>query len=88
MFESEYSLYYSNFPSIVWENGSEDPEKCICKGRGWVLSEIDTYHECRYHKGEHPEDYSNECPEDFGGQKVSEISGWISTPFEDDDIPF
>jgi len=34
-----------------------DPEKCGCRGKGWYLSDLDTYHQCQVHfNGQmHPE---------------------------------
>jgi len=47
-----------------------DTKECGCRGRGWWLSELDSWHECRYHhRGQpHPdemhdvEDYASEPP--------------------------
>ncbi len=34
-----------------------DEKECGCRGKGWLLSQFDTYHECNYHRGRrHPED--------------------------------
>jgi hypothetical protein len=37
----------------------EKAEDCGCRGRGWYLSDLDTYHRCPVHyKGQrHPEEY-------------------------------
>ena len=33
-----------------------EAEQCTCRGYGWILSDYDTWHECRFHKGKpHPE---------------------------------
>ena len=33
-----------------------NPSQCPCRGRGWLTSDYDTSHECRYHGGTpHPE---------------------------------
>ncbi len=55
MYDSEASAYYMDFSaSQPWHF---DPAVCPCRGRGWLLSEVDTWHSCRYHKDEtHPED--------------------------------
>lgn len=36
----------------------EDVEECGCRGSGWFLSEVDTFHQCPVHfRGQvHPED--------------------------------
>lgn len=59
---SELQQYYNDFCSGYWAD--PDPNNCRCRGCGYVLSEVDTWHECPYHykKGQrHPEDDS--CPE-------------------------
>ncbi len=53
----EYQNYYENFKTGYWRD--EDPEKCRCRGSGWALSDVDTWHACpvHYKKGmRHPED--------------------------------
>lgn len=33
-----------------------DPAECGCRGSGWFLSDLDTWHECPAHRGRpHPE---------------------------------
>lgn len=55
---SELAHYYSNFSaSAGWHF---DPTLCVCRGNGRVLSEVDTLHECRYHRGFIYDDDSNE----------------------------
>jgi len=54
--------YYDDFRSAPWAH--EDPSLCGCRGSGWALSDVDTWHECpiHYRKGQgHPED---DYPED------------------------
>ena len=52
---SEHELYYSNFSTGYW--AKKNPKECPCKGHGWVLSEVDTWHKCRLHfqNQPHPE---------------------------------
>jgi hypothetical protein len=63
---SEMEDYYNN----VAHGGNdsppgwidEDPNRCGCRGRGWFLSNLDTWHKCPVHhkKGQrHPEDQDN-----------------------------
>ena len=41
--------------SVLQDTRSE-PEFCSCRGYGWILSDYDTWHECRFHTGmPHPE---------------------------------
>jgi hypothetical protein len=57
---SELQQYYDNFRAGYWAH--PDADKCRCHGRGWVLSEVDTWHECPCHKGQpHPDDEGREC---------------------------
>jgi hypothetical protein len=39
----------------------DDPDKCRCRGGGWILSDWDTWHQCPEHfNGQrHPEDYDD-----------------------------
>lgn len=88
---SELQHYYQNFCANYWAH--PDAEICRCKGRGWVLSEVDTWHECPYHKGQpHPEDEGRECdPCDVIPAPEVEPAPSAPTPedlFGDDDIPF
>lgn len=55
---SELTTYYNEFVlGCGWER--EDADECGCRGSGWFLSQVDTWHECPTHyKGQrHPEDY-------------------------------
>jgi hypothetical protein len=56
--------YYDDFRQGYW--ATEDPATCLCRGHGWALSDLDTWHQCPVHyRGQlHPEDcYQDECPE-------------------------
>ncbi len=54
---SELQQYYDDFRSGYWAD--PDPEICDCRGSGYALSEVDTWHECPIHyNGQiHPESY-------------------------------
>jgi hypothetical protein len=43
-------------------SSTEDPETCACHGGGWILSQLDTFHQCPVHFAgqRHPEDYEDE----------------------------
>lgn len=47
--------YYDMFKTGCW--AVSNPEDCLCHGRGWALSDVDTVHKCPIHfKGQlHPE---------------------------------
>lgn len=55
-----YTHYYQEVAcnSSTWSH--EDAARCGCRGRGWWLSEVDTWHCCPCHgKGvPHPESYT------------------------------
>lgn len=55
MYTSELSLYYHNFCAGQWAH--PNAAECACRGSGWACSELDTWHECKYHyRGQpHPE---------------------------------
>lgn len=46
---------------------NEDAAQCGCRGHGWFLSQVDTWHECPVHYTDQPhpesEDYGDEAPE-------------------------
>ena len=46
---SEYSQYYNNFASVPSRWSHTDPDRCGCRGGGWFLSEVDTWHQCPAH---------------------------------------
>ncbi len=56
--------YYDEFRMGYWAD--PDPKVCLCRGSGYALSDVDTWHECPIHfkKGQrHPEDpYPDEMP--------------------------
>ena len=63
---------YNEAQSGLWAHFN--PFECGCKGSGWHLSQVDTWHKCRIHnpKAPHPEAYDNgeEC--DGGNTVVQE----------------
>lgn len=46
---SEYETYYREVAcnSTTW--AVPDADRCGCRGTGWWVSEVDTYHECPFH---------------------------------------
>jgi hypothetical protein len=82
---SEYETYYREVcTSHAWAD--HDADDCGCKGRGWWLSEIDTWHACPFHgKGvphpEYPESEDLEAAPDWVPPPLVEVS-------QDDDILF
>ena len=87
MYDSEYTLYYASFPGIVAHEMDPDPDICICRGSGWILSNIDTWHPCWVHKGSHPEDDSADVePWNFNPPAAPKVEG--PEPELVDDIPF
>jgi len=55
---SEQENYFREYANPgAWQR--EDPDECGCRGTGWFLSQLDTWHPCRVHpdeSGGHPED--------------------------------
>jgi len=84
---SEQSNYYENY----CRGGAfarEDADECGCRGSGWFLSEVDTWHECPAHyvAGQrHPED-----GDVFEGpaEAVARVAPVAVAVVEDDDIQF
>jgi len=52
---SELQQYFDSFRQGQW--AQQDPKDCPCGGSGWILSQLDTFHECpAHHEGQsHPE---------------------------------
>jgi hypothetical protein len=52
---SELQSYYDTFRQGYW--ATADADECPCHGRGWALSDVDTWHTCQIHfEGQlHPE---------------------------------
>jgi hypothetical protein len=49
--------YYNEFSQGHWAD--PDPKLCGCRGSGWALSDVDTWHKCPIHHKpgqRHPED--------------------------------
>jgi hypothetical protein len=84
----EYSLYWSAFRAAIWRD--EDPAKCGCRGTGYALSEVDTWHECPIHWRE-----GQRHPLDEDDDNVDSETARCETPpapivpaNDDADIPF
>ena len=52
---SELQQYYDHFKTGYWAT----IKNCACRGTGWHLSDVDTWHKCPIHftNQPHPEDY-------------------------------
>lgn len=74
---SEYETYYREVAcSSTWAH--PDADHCGCRGSGWWLSELDTWHDCPFHyeKGQpHPED-DLEVHEAWAARKEMVAAGW------------
>ena len=84
---SEHSAYYNNFRRGQW--ACEAAATCPCRGYGWALSEVDTWHECPAHfDGQrHPEDHDPEDhDEDVADTEPAPVS--VAVVAAEDDIPF
>jgi hypothetical protein len=91
-YDSEYTQYYHEVAcGNSWAR--ENSQDCGCGGRGWWLSQVDTWHQCPYHGKDvpHPmeEDYYNDIKD---LQEVEESPKETYrppyNPDEDDSIPF
>lgn len=86
MFSSEAERYQNHFEIMVHAESDSDPEKCPCKGRGWVLSQVDVWVECPIHKGMiHPEVDQSEIETSIVEQSQEEVETFKDS---DEDIPF
>ena len=83
---SMHEDYYRDFCAALWRD--EDPARCGCRGRGWVLSDLDTWHQCPIHgKGaRHPEDDHGDEVEE--GDEVVAPAAEMAVVLGDDDLPF
>ena len=97
---SELQSYYDNYARNPSRWSDPDPDKCGCHGRGWFLSEVDTWHRCPEHGNGvlHPdaEDYGWEA-DAFGDDDPGNVQGACGAhgdrdcsdcDDDDDDIPF
>jgi hypothetical protein len=51
---SEYEIYFNEFcKSGAWVR--EDASECGCRGSGWFLSDLDTFHKCGVHNDGQPD---------------------------------
>lgn len=95
---SELEQYYREFAcSGVWAVPAA--VECGCQGRGWWLSEVDTWHKCRYHYDEQPDPEAG--PEEWEAyhkwvdmgrrprpQAAKPLTPEEPPPMADGDIPF
>jgi hypothetical protein len=55
-----YDMYSQYYQDVCCSHAWVHPDKaeCGCRGKGWWLSELDTWHQCPYHGKDvpHPED--------------------------------
>lgn len=93
---SELTQYYNEFACAgVW--ASPETSECGCRGSGWFLSEVDTYHRCGFHYDGQPNNESSD-------EEVEAYDAWVAAgrpprvqaapqpvvpqPVADDEIPF
>ena len=81
---SELQQYYNAICTGYWAD--PDPDVCPCR-RGWFLSDVDTFHKCRYHwHGQpHPEDERSD--EEVASLAAPEPQP-VPVPEPDSDLPF
>jgi hypothetical protein len=62
-YSSEHALYFHEVAcGSAWVD--EDEAACGCRGSGWWLSELDTFHKCPLHAPDAPHPLDEEVPED------------------------
>ncbi|HEV8529961.1 MAG TPA: hypothetical protein VGT00_00930 [Methylomirabilota bacterium] len=90
---SELQQYYDAFRTGYW--AVSNAEECPCRGSGWALSEVDTFHKCPIHfDGQRsPEEAEFDDGEDvaaapFPAPAVVVPAPVASLPVSDDEIPF
>jgi hypothetical protein len=84
---SELQFYYDNFATQPSRWSNQDPDRCGCRGSGWFLSEVDTWHECPKHYKDqpHPEYDDYIWPPEYEGPQLPDPD---PVSCEEDDIPF
>jgi hypothetical protein len=72
---SELAAYYEAFRTGWW--AMESADACPCHGSGWALSEVDTWHECRFHfAGQlHPDAREGDI-EEFEAAEYESMLAW------------
>lgn len=90
---SELEHYYNNFRAGSFER--RDPDKCGCRGTGYALPQVDTWHKCPVHftPGQrHPEDDHDECDaltiDAVDARTVAAMAAVTPADINEDDIPF
>jgi len=92
---SDLEAYYENFATQPSRWRAEDPCECGCKGTGYFLSELDTWHVCSIHYTEgqqHPEDETDPVEYAVSGllrffHRMQPVT-FIVPVDDEDDIPF
>lgn len=78
---------FNEFSRGYWAD--PDPKLCLCRGSGYALSDLDTWHKCPYHctpTTRHPEDdYDDEerREELYGGDSAQCLEGDNTNPNEE-----
>lgn len=90
---SELQHYYDNFREGSFMH--PDPTRCGCGGRGWALSQVDTWHHCptHYNGQRHPEDDHDECEtpdtnEVLDARTIEAMAAVTPAVIDPDYIPF
>ena len=55
---SPSQIYEASCDASTW--ASSDPAECACQGKGWMLSNVDTWHQCPVHGKGVPHPYEEE----------------------------
>ena len=76
MAQSELTMIYEAAERGFWSN--PNPSRCGCRGGGWFLSDVDSWHECPYHGGTpYPEDdYHEEAWDHAAHERAIYVTAW------------
>jgi len=83
---SELQTYYDNFRTGYWAH--PDADRCPCRGRGWALSEVDTWHTCPIHYNGQPGPDDDYPDVENTGDTIPAPPPLVLEACADDDIPF
>lgn len=86
---TELEQYYYNFKNCP-QDLDLPADVCRCRGTGWLLSDVDTWHVCRAHNvgQRHPDDYREYDDDEGSLEAAPRAPEPAPAPQEDDDIPF
>lgn len=67
---SELQQYYECFEARLAAPEGIPADRCRCRGKGWILSEVDTLHKCPDHYDGQPHPEDDEEDGDYDGPVI------------------